>query len=194
MSTEFEAYLKAEGVKQEYTIPNTPQQNGVSERMNRNLIEAVRSMIDNTKLPHRFWAEALSTVAYLINKSLTKTLVDKTPFEAWFALYQAHQSVRMHCILPHIMKGRNKTPRPQSASSWDMLLRRKATTSIKSRGPVLFTAVMLSSLNKKRVVSYTLRKETRSQRRKQVLRLWNSLFLSQTNPLMVQYFKERLLE
>ncbi len=55
MSTEFESYLKTEGIKHEYTIPKTPEQNGVSERMNRTLVEAVRSMLADSKLPHRFW-------------------------------------------------------------------------------------------------------------------------------------------
>ncbi len=80
MSTEFENYLKSEGIK---TIPKTPEQNGVSERMNRTLVEAVRSMLADSKLPHRFWAEALSTASYLLNRSPTKTLGDETPFEAW---------------------------------------------------------------------------------------------------------------
>ena len=83
-STEFESYLREEGIKHEYTIPKTPQQNWVSERMNRTLVEAVRLMLVDAKLPHRFWAEALSTAAYLINGSPTKTLGDKTPFEVWY--------------------------------------------------------------------------------------------------------------
>lgn len=41
-------------------------------------------MLDDSKLPHRFWAEALATAAYLVNTSPTKTIGDKTPFEAWF--------------------------------------------------------------------------------------------------------------
>ncbi len=84
MSTEFESYLKTEGIKHEYTIPKTPEQNGVSERMIRTLVEAVRSMLADSKLPHRFWAEALSTASYFLNRSPTKTLGDETPFEAWF--------------------------------------------------------------------------------------------------------------
>ena len=83
MSTELENYLKSEGIKHEYTIPKTPEQNGVSERMNRTLVEAVRSMLADSKLPHQFWAEALSTASYLLNRSPTKTLGDETPFEAW---------------------------------------------------------------------------------------------------------------
>ena len=49
------------GIEHHYTIPKTPEQNGVSERMNRTLMETVRSMLADSKLPHRFWAEALST-------------------------------------------------------------------------------------------------------------------------------------
>ena len=60
-SAKFSVYLKKEGVRHEFTIPKTPQQNGVAERMNRTLVEAVRSMLSDTKLPKKFWAEALST-------------------------------------------------------------------------------------------------------------------------------------
>jgi hypothetical protein len=83
-STEFESYLKKEGIEHQYTIPKTPKQNGVSERMNRTLVETVRSMLADSRLPHRFWAEALATAAYLINRSPTKTLDGKTPFQAWY--------------------------------------------------------------------------------------------------------------
>lgn len=64
-------------------MPKTPQQNGVAERVNRTLIETVRSMLTDAKLPHEFWAEALSTAVYLRNHSPTKVLCEKTPFEAW---------------------------------------------------------------------------------------------------------------
>ena len=38
-SAEFAAYLTEEGVRHELTIPHTPQQNGVAERLNRTLVE-----------------------------------------------------------------------------------------------------------------------------------------------------------
>ena len=41
-------------------------------------------MLADSRLPQRFWAEALSTAAYMINRSPTKALDDKTPFEAWY--------------------------------------------------------------------------------------------------------------
>ncbi|GJT86559.1 putative ribonuclease H-like domain-containing protein [Tanacetum coccineum] len=44
-----------------YCIARTPQQNRVAERRNRTLIEAARTMLDDSKLPTTFWAEAVNT-------------------------------------------------------------------------------------------------------------------------------------
>ena len=82
-STAFASFLTKEGIKHELTIPHTPQQNGVAERLNRTLIEGVHTMLADSKLPHRFWAEALSTAVYLPNRSATKALEGVTPYEAW---------------------------------------------------------------------------------------------------------------
>ena len=61
MSTEFQTYLKKEGVGHELTVLQTPGQNGV----NWTLVEGVSAMLADAKLPHRFWEEALSTTVYL---------------------------------------------------------------------------------------------------------------------------------
>ena len=82
VSTKFEDYLKSEGIHHERTVPKTPEQNGVAERMNRTLVETMRSMLIDAKLPHTFWAEAISTAVYLRSTSPTKVL-EVTPFEAW---------------------------------------------------------------------------------------------------------------
>ena len=52
----------------EKTIPGTPQQNGMAERMNRSLNERASSMRLHTGLLKTFWADVVSTVAYLINR------------------------------------------------------------------------------------------------------------------------------
>lgn len=83
VSKEFEAYLRVEGIRHEYTIPKTPEQNGVAERLNRTLGEMVRSMMSDSQLPKAFWAETFATATYLHNRSPTKPLGRMTPFEAW---------------------------------------------------------------------------------------------------------------
>ena len=82
-SKKFEAYLKSEGIRHEYTIPKTPEQNGVAERLNRTLVESSRSMLLDANLPQRFWAEAVSTATYLRNRCPTRAVEGKTPYEAW---------------------------------------------------------------------------------------------------------------
>ena len=70
-------------MRHELTVPKTPEQNGVAERANRTLVEMVRSTLVDSKLPPKFWAEALSTAVYLQNRSPTKAVEGMTPFEAW---------------------------------------------------------------------------------------------------------------
>ena len=67
-SAKFETYMKSEGIRHEYTVPKTPEQNGVAERLNRTLIENVRSMLIDSKMPHNFWAEALCTAVAIFEK------------------------------------------------------------------------------------------------------------------------------
>ena len=83
ISTEFTEYLTEEGIKHELTRPHTPQQNGVAERLNRTLIEGVRTMLGDSNLPQRFWSEALSTMVYIQNRSPTKTLRESLLMKRW---------------------------------------------------------------------------------------------------------------
>ncbi|GJX85198.1 putative ribonuclease H-like domain-containing protein [Tanacetum coccineum] len=65
-------FCREKGIKREYSIARTPQQNGVAERRNKTLIEAARTMLADSKLPTTFWAEAVR------NKSLMN-LQDLSP-------------------------------------------------------------------------------------------------------------------
>lgn len=52
ISKDFTSYLTTEGIKHEKTTPHTPQQNGVSEGLNRTLIEGMHTMLVDSKLLH----------------------------------------------------------------------------------------------------------------------------------------------
>ena len=67
----------------EKTIPGTPQQNGVAERMNRTLNDHARSMRLHAGLLKTFWADAVSTVAYLINRGPLVPMEFRLPKEVW---------------------------------------------------------------------------------------------------------------
>ncbi|GKA37638.1 retrotransposon protein, putative, ty1-copia subclass [Tanacetum coccineum] len=82
MSQEFLDHLKEHGIIAHRTPPYTPQNNGVSERRNRTLLDMVRSMMSQTTLPKSFWDYALETAARILNMVPSKK-VDKTPYEIW---------------------------------------------------------------------------------------------------------------
>lgn len=83
VSQRMETILKNSGIQHQLTVPYSPQQNGLAERMNRTLVEKARSMIVAADLLIKYWAEAISTAAYLVNRSPTKSLRNMTPEEAW---------------------------------------------------------------------------------------------------------------
>ncbi|GJV13414.1 ribonuclease H-like domain-containing protein [Tanacetum coccineum] len=75
--TEFKNYVMNEfcakkGIKREFSVARTLQQNGVAERKNRTLIEAARTMLADSLLPIPFWAEAVNTACYVLNRILGK--------------------------------------------------------------------------------------------------------------------------
>ncbi|GJT77966.1 ribonuclease H-like domain-containing protein, partial [Tanacetum coccineum] len=67
--------------KQHRASSRTPQQNRVAERKNRTLIEAVRTMLADSKLPTTFWAKAVNTACYVQNRVLVIKPHKKTPYE-----------------------------------------------------------------------------------------------------------------
>ncbi|GKE65715.1 putative ribonuclease H-like domain-containing protein [Tanacetum coccineum] len=69
------------GIKREFSVARTLQQNGVAERKNRTLIEAARTMLADLKLPTTFWVEAVNTVCYVQNRVLVINPHNKTPYE-----------------------------------------------------------------------------------------------------------------
>ncbi|GJR10602.1 putative ribonuclease H-like domain-containing protein [Tanacetum coccineum] len=74
-------FCREKGIKREYSVARTPQQNGVAERKNRTLIEAARTMLADSKLPTTFWAEIVSTACYVQNRVLIVKPQNKTPYE-----------------------------------------------------------------------------------------------------------------
>ncbi|GKB09324.1 putative ribonuclease H-like domain-containing protein, partial [Tanacetum coccineum] len=74
-------FCEMKGIKREFSVARTPQQNGVAERKNRTLIEAARTMLADSKLPTTFWAEAVNTACYVQNRVLVIKPHNKTPYE-----------------------------------------------------------------------------------------------------------------
>ncbi|GAX86663.1 hypothetical protein CEUSTIGMA_g14071.t1 [Chlamydomonas eustigma] len=76
-------YLKKKGIVQQLTAPYSPEQNGKAERLNRTLVERVRSMLHNSQVSKNLWAEAVVTANRIRNCSPT-TGHTKTPWELFY--------------------------------------------------------------------------------------------------------------
>eukprot|EP00795_Rhopilema_esculentum_P007998 gene7998-biopygen1703 len=83
VSNDFENLLKRKGIKHETSVPHSPQQNGVAERMNRTLVESAKAMMNHAGLSKTFWAEAVNTAAYIRNRVITSAS-GQTPYEKWY--------------------------------------------------------------------------------------------------------------
>nr|GEV24001.1 hypothetical protein [Tanacetum cinerariifolium] len=74
-------FCELKGIKREFSVPRTPQQNGIAERKSMTLIEAARTMPVDSLLPIPFWAETVNTACYVQNRVLVTKSHSKTPYE-----------------------------------------------------------------------------------------------------------------
>ena len=77
-------FCKAKFIKQEFTVPYNPEQNGMAERMNRTLVEMTRCMLKDCGLDKSYWCEALMTSAYIRNVLPNASSKNSSPFEIVF--------------------------------------------------------------------------------------------------------------
>jgi len=76
----FEKFCEKLGIKHYFSSPKTPQENGVVERKNRYLEELARTLLNETNLLKYFWADAVNTVCYMLNR-VKRSLLKKIPYE-----------------------------------------------------------------------------------------------------------------
>jgi transposase InsO family protein len=84
LSGAFDQHLKKAGIVRKLTTHDTPQLNGVAERLNRTLLERIRALTHASGLPKSLWGEALRHAAWLKNRTAMRALDGKTPFEALY--------------------------------------------------------------------------------------------------------------
>ncbi|RVW33419.1 Retrovirus-related Pol polyprotein from transposon TNT 1-94 [Vitis vinifera] len=121
-SSQFGNFCEDEGVERQLTVAYTPQQNGVVERKNQTVMEMAKAMLYEKGLPKIFWAEAVNTAVYLLNRGPTKALLNKTPIEAWRE--ENHLLDTSKCLGAYVIhkfqrkEGAKWMKQVKSASSW----------------------------------------------------------------------------
>jgi transposase InsO family protein len=81
-AAEFASYCADEGVQRHYSASYSPQQNNVVERRNQTVVGMARALLKKRGMTAIFWGEAVVTTVYILNRSHTKALNGRTPYEA----------------------------------------------------------------------------------------------------------------
>ncbi|XP_075515579.1 uncharacterized protein LOC142550225 [Primulina tabacum] len=108
-----ESCLEDNGIISQLSAPATPQQNGVSERRNRTLLDMVRSMLSFSKLSTSFWGYAIQTVIYLLNMVPSKS-ISKTPLELWNGRVPNLRHIRIWGCHAYVLKRKMDKMEPRS--------------------------------------------------------------------------------
>ena len=110
------AYCQQEGIRFQIRAPHTKEQNGSAERSGKTLIDSSRSMLSTSNLPLHLASETYVTAGYLLNRTPTRSISWKTPFE--MAYYKkpsiAHLKIygcRAYALRTQIPRGDKLTPR-----------------------------------------------------------------------------------
>lgn len=106
----FDNFCKQHGIERHRTCAYTPQQNGVAERMNRTIMEKVRCLLNESGLEEKFWAEAIATSVYVINRTPSAANDCNIPEELWLGKTPGYNHLRRFGAVAyvHIDQGKLK--------------------------------------------------------------------------------------
>jgi len=71
------------GIQRQFTCRYTPQQNGVAKRKNRHIVKVVYALMADNNMPHHYWAKAVTTAVYIMNRTPTTIVHGMTPKEKY---------------------------------------------------------------------------------------------------------------
>lgn len=139
-SLEFNSFYEENGIQRHLTAPYSPQQNGVVERRNRTILEMTGSVLKHMSVPNYMWREAVRHVTYLVNRSATRTLAYKTPYE----MFKGSKANISHLkVFGCIGYARTKAPRRKKAG-------RQVTSSVAPRNRTRHQGLPIVRSNEKK--------------------------------------------
>ena len=83
IAASLKTWLSEKAIRLETSAPHSPEQNGVSERANRTIVEAGRCLLHAKHLAMELWGEAVSCAVYTLNR-VSNTTSAVTPYQLWY--------------------------------------------------------------------------------------------------------------
>lgn len=90
-SRKFKEYCRDSKIKQEFAVPETPQQNRAAERFNRTLLEMERCLLIQAKVPNRYCFRALDTATHIRNLTVSANSKRKERVLSSLSLENSHK-------------------------------------------------------------------------------------------------------
>ena len=88
-------YFTEHGIVFQTSCVGTPKQNGRVERKHRHILDVARALKFQANLPVKFWGECILTAGYLINRTPSKLLNFKSPYECLFGVKPSLSELRV---------------------------------------------------------------------------------------------------
>ena len=88
-------FFAHEGIVHQTSCMETPQQNGRVERKHRHILNVARALLFQGNLPKKYWGESVMTATYLINRTPTAVLKNKTPYELLYGSPLSYENLRV---------------------------------------------------------------------------------------------------
>ncbi|CAI7848184.1 unnamed protein product [Closterium sp. NIES-54] len=87
------AFCRSEGIRQTFTLPASPQQNGIAERRIGMVMDVARTSMIHAAAPHFLWPFAVQYAAHQINLQPRVSLPETTPTLRFCPRYYSGQAV-----------------------------------------------------------------------------------------------------
>jgi hypothetical protein len=113
-AAKFTSYCVDEGVQCHYSMPYSPLQNDIIER-HETVVGMAQALLKQRGMLTVFYGEAMVMAVYILNRSPTKALNGRTPYEAWHGRKPVVSHLRVFgCLtfaneLSHIGKLNNRS-------------------------------------------------------------------------------------
>jgi transposase InsO family protein len=106
----FEKFLADAGIRREHTIRDTPQQNGVSECMNRSISEGITTVLSQSGLAHTWWQDAATHWLYGKIQLPSSVTAPLTPFELFYRRKPNLSAIRPFRCLAYVHLQKDQRP------------------------------------------------------------------------------------
>ena len=126
---EFTTYLRREGIRQEILCQHTSQQIKVAKHKNRNILEVMRAIMNETNPLKSYWSEVANMVINLMTRCTTSRVHYITPHERFYGKKLNLSHVRIFGFIFPMKSRKSSIQNQRSVSLWAICSNKKGISA-----------------------------------------------------------------